>query len=294
MPELPEVQTIVSDLKYKVIGRRIIDFWTDWPKSICETTPKLLKKEIKGLKILDVKRLGKHILIKLDKDRTLLIHQKMTGHLMVGRWSINRARTGWSVEPSYKGSMQDRVNRYIHAVFTLDNDTMLALSDMRKFARICFGPTKNILTLPAVRGLGPDALDKRLSVRSLGDVIRSRNASIKQVLMNPAVIAGIGNIYADEILWGAGIHPARPARTLRSAEIERILVHTRKVLNRALRLRGTSVGDYRDTAGQPGGYGRELRVYQRTGEPCLRCGTPIKRIKLGQRSAHFCPHCQKR
>jgi len=293
MPELPEVQTIVNDLGKKIIGQRVAGFWTDWPKSIKGLTSVSLRRKIEGLKILGVRRLGKNILITLDKNHTLLIHQKMTGHLMVGRWSIRRTHDGWSVKSSTKGPFEDRVNQYIHVVFTLDNGKMLALSDMRKFARIDFGRTADILALPAIQKLGLDALDRRLNAEVFRKTVCSRNRSIKQTLMDPTVVAGIGNIYADDILWSAKVHPARPARTLKDAEIKRIIFQTRRILNKAIGLRGTSVGDYRDTAGKPGKYGQELLVYRKTGESCRRCRTLIQRIELGQRSAHFCPKCQK-
>jgi len=293
MPELPEVQTIVNDLEKKIIGRKITGFWTDCPKSIRGLTPVSLRRKIGGLKILGVRRLGKNVLITLDKNYTLLIHQKMTGHLMVGRWSVCKTRDGWSVESSTRGPFKDRVNQYIHVVFTLDNGKMLALSDMRKFARIDFGRTADILALPAIQKLGLDALDRHLNTETFRRIVCSRNRSIKQTLMDPTVVAGIGNIYADDILWSARVHPARPARTLKDAEIKHIISQTRRILNKAVRLRGTSVGDYRDTAGEPGEYGQELLVYRKTGESCRRCQTLIQRIKLGQRSAHFCPKCRE-
>ncbi|MDD5710563.1 MAG: bifunctional DNA-formamidopyrimidine glycosylase/DNA-(apurinic or apyrimidinic site) lyase [Candidatus Colwellbacteria bacterium] len=293
MPELPEVQTIVDDLRRKVVHRKIIDLWTDWPKSIKGITPAILKKRIRDSKILDVKRLGKNILITLDRDRALLIHQKMTGHLMVGRWFLKKTRAGWLVTNPIRGPFKDRVNQYVHVIFSLDNGKMLALSDMRKFARVDFGESKYIFSLPAIRKLGLDALDGHLTPAIFEKIIRTRRKSIKQTLMDPTVVAGIGNIYADDILWSIKVHPARPAYTLDRSEIKKLLISARKILKKAIRLRGTSVGDYRDTSGRPGGYGRELLVYRRTGEPCRRCRTPIQRMVLGQRPAHFCPRCQK-
>jgi formamidopyrimidine-DNA glycosylase len=293
MPELPEVQTTVNDLKNKVVGRRITDFWTDWPRGIRGLSPIMLRKKIRGSKILGVSRLGKNILIALDKNRILLIHQKMTGHLMVGRWSVKKTRTGWSTQNLIKGSFEDRVNQYIHTIFTLDGGKMLALSDMRKFARIDFGQREDVLALPALHKLGPDALDLRLSLETFKKIIKSRNKSIKQTLIDPTVIAGIGNIYADDILWSARVHPTRLSNALNDTELKNILIHTRRILSRAVKLRGTSVGDYRDASGEPGGYSSRVLVYRKTDEPCRRCGIPIKRMLLGQRSAHFCPNCQK-
>lgn len=293
MPELPEVQTTVNGLKNRVVGRRITDFWTDWPRGVNGLSPASLRKKIRGSKILGVSRLGKNVLITLDKNRVLLVHQKMTGHLMIGQWSVKKARIGWSVKSFATGPLRDRVNQYIHAIFTLGNGKMLALSDMRKFARINFGQREDILALPAIHNLGPDALDPKLTLQEFSRRIKARKKSIKLTLMDPTAIAGIGNIYADDILWSARVHPARSSRTLNDTELKNILIYIKKILNKAIRLRGTSVGDYRDTSGKPGGYGPKVLVYRKTNEPCRRCRAPIKRILLGQRSAHFCPNCQK-
>ncbi|MBU2101435.1 bifunctional DNA-formamidopyrimidine glycosylase/DNA-(apurinic or apyrimidinic site) lyase [Patescibacteria group bacterium] len=293
MPELPEVQTIVDDLSQKVVGQTIIDFWTDWPKAINPSSPTSFKKGVRGLKIIKIERRGKNILIYLTGNKLLLIHQKMTGHLMVGKWKKKKFREGWRVNNLVRGSLDDRVNQYIHAIFYLKNGEMIALSDMRKFARIDFGKEKDILSSPRIRMLGPDALDTKLTFNKFKTIIGRRKKSIKQTLMDPFVIAGIGNIYADDILWSSKVHPARSSNTLKDAELKRILINTRKILKKAIKLRGTSVGDYRDTAGEPGKYGKEILVYRKTGQPCPRCKTLIQRTVLGQRSAHFCPQCQK-
>ncbi|PIR97974.1 MAG: hypothetical protein COT89_01850 [Candidatus Colwellbacteria bacterium CG10_big_fil_rev_8_21_14_0_10_42_22] len=294
MPELPEVQTIVNDLNRKIIDETVVDFWTDWPKLLKNTNLTRFKKEIRGLKIEKIVRRGKNILFYFSGNTILSLHQKMTGHLMVGKWKVTKKRTGWSVKNLIPGHQDDRVNQYIHAIFYLKSGKMIALSDMRKFARIDFGKEKDVLSLSGIRALGTDALDPELTLDNFKAVIKRRKKSIKQVLMDPSVIAGIGNIYADNILWSSKVHPARSAKTLKDSELKKILANTKKILKKAVRLRGTSVGDYRDTAGKSGRYGGEVLVYRRTGEPCRRCGIPIKKIVLGQRSAHFCPKCQKR
>ena len=271
MPELPEVQTIVSDLNRKVRREKVIDFWTDWPRLIKTPSLTVFKKKIKGLRIESVERIGKNVVFFLSNNKALLIHQKMTGHLMVGRWDVKGGRA----RATQKGPFGERVNQYIHALFYLENGKMIALSDMRKFARIAFGEREEILKLKDITQLGPDALDPKLT------------------LMDPSVVAGIGNIYADEILWSAKIHPLRKANTIKEKELLAIFEFTKKILKKAIRLRGTSTGDYRDTAGEKGMYGKVILAYKRTGAPCKRCKTPIRRTRAGQRSAHFCPHCQK-
>ncbi|OGY57191.1 MAG: DNA-formamidopyrimidine glycosylase [Candidatus Colwellbacteria bacterium RBG_13_48_8] len=293
MPELPEVQTIVNGLNRKVRGRRITGFWTDWPRLIKLPTPACFRRKIKGARIKDVRRKGKNILINLDRDYSLLIHQKMTGHLMVGRWSLITGKGGRKVKSLTAGPSQDPVNQFIHALFYLDNGKMIALSDMRKFARLALGKRAEVMNLPNIVSLGPDALDPDLNLQEFKNLVTKKDKAIKTVLMDQSVVAGIGNIYADDILWEARIHPLKKASSLSKEKLKILFIKMRTVLKRAINLRGTSVGDYRDTAGRPGGYQRVISVYQKTGKPCRRCGTPIKRIKINQRSAHFCPNCQK-
>ncbi len=288
MPELPEVQTIVNDLNKKVVGRRITGVWFDFPKMF-KKSPLALEK-IKGKKILEVRRRGKNILIYLSDNLLLLIHQKLTGHLLVGKWKVQ----GKSVTPlAPKEMIADPQNQYIHLIFNLDNGQMLGLSDLRKFAKVLLGKKEQIENLADIKALGPDALAKSLTLDRFISLISAKKQKIKQVLMDQEVISGIGNIYSDEILWKAKIHPFKPADKLSAKQISDIYKVMKAILAKALKLRGTSISDYRDTAGKKGGYAEIRSVYQREDEPCKRCGTSIVRIKLGGRSAHYCPWCQK-
>ncbi|MEK7590244.1 MAG: DNA-formamidopyrimidine glycosylase [Patescibacteria group bacterium] len=300
MPELPEVQTVVNDLNKKVIGRKIAGVWFDWPKmlkdpldqrkdKIAHKHVKVFGKVVKGKKILKIARQGKNILIHLSGGLLLLIHQKMTGHLLVGKWRIDGKKI-IPLEP--KEAVTDPYNSYIHLIFYLDNGKMLALSDLRKFAKVILGKTEQIKNLPELAKLGPDAMDPRFSFSDFNRIILSESRKIKQVLMDQEVIAGIGNIYSDDILWKAKIHPLKSANKLSGAELKEMWKAMRDILKKALRLRGTSTSDFRDTAGKKGKYGPQRLVYQREGEKCLRCGAKIKRIKIGGRSAHYCPKCQ--
>ena len=298
MPELPEVQTIVSDLNKKIIGRKIIGVWFDAPKLIKKPKPAGLEKQIKGLRIRAVKRRGKNILIYLEKYQMsdvgyrmflLLIHQKLTGHLLYGKWHIKNKK----VVSSVRGFLEEKVNDYIHLIFYLDNDWQLALSDLRKFAKVLLGPEKEIEGLPDLKRLGPEPLNKGFNAEKFIKLIKFKKGKIKQVLMNQEIIAGIGNIYSDEILWQAKIHPFIPANKLKTNQLKALYLATRQILGKALKLRGTSISDFRDTAGKAGGYAKIRKVYQREGELCQRCKTPIKRVKIGGRSAHYCPKCQK-
>ncbi len=319
MPELPEVQTIVDDLNKKIIGREIVGVWFDAPKLITLRMPqgygepsrtikkpkaKKLEGQIKGLKIISVSRRGKNILIYLTNNYLLLIHQKMTGHFLYGKWKVARV-VGRSPRGSFgeagkssvvslvKGPLEEKVNNYIHLIFYFDNGQQLALSDLRKFAKVIFGPKKEIENLPDFKKIGPEPLEKGFKVGKFISLISSEKRKIKQVLMDQEVIAGIGNIYSDEILWLSKIHPLKPANQLKADELKRLYSAMKKILKKAVKLRGTSISDFRDTSGKAGAYARERFVYRKEGEHCPRCKGIIKRIKIKNRSAHYCPKCQK-
>jgi len=294
MPELPEVETIVRDLRKKIIGRKIISVWFDAPKLIKKPKIAIFEKEIKGLKIEDVRRRAKNILIYLNPEKILLVHQKMTGHLLYGKWAIKKIGNHKSKTQSLiAGAMQEKVNDYIHLIFYLDNGWQLALSDLRKFAKVVLGSKEEIENLDELKSLGPEPLEKGFDFQTFKEAIQKKNGKIKQVLMDQNVIAGIGNIYSDEILWMAGIHPFKPTNRLRPQELKKIFQAMKKILKEALNLRGISISDFRDPEGRKGYYAEHRRVYQREGQKCPRCGGIIKRIKLAGRSAHFCPKCQK-
>jgi formamidopyrimidine-DNA glycosylase len=300
MPELPEVETIVRDLRRKIIGRKIKSVWFDSPRQIflqkktagfeLIRAPKLgdFEKKIKGLKIIDVQRRAKNVLIDFTDEKMMLIHQKMTGHLLYGRWSV----VGGKSKSLLKGAMQEKVNDYIHFILYFDNNWQLALSDMRKFAKVIFGNKKEIEALKELKELGPEPLERNFDFKKFKEAVGNKTGKIKQVLMDPYVIAGIGNIYSDDILWEAKIHPFQSAKTLKDAELKSIFLAIKKILTQAVKLRGTSFSDYRDVEGKKGYYVDKRRVYQREGEKCLRCKSEIKRVKMGGRSAHFCPKCQ--
>ena len=304
MPELPEVQTIVDDLNKKIIGRRITGVWFDAPKLIKKPKSKDFEKEIKGLKIIEIRRRGKNILIYLEKCHMsgvkcqmflLLVHQKLTGHLLYGKWrtiKVSRFKS-LKVKSLIRGSLEEKVNNYIHLIFYLDNGWQLGLSDLRKFAKVLFGPKKEIEKLPDLTKLGPEPLDQSFNLSVFQSAILKNKGKIKQVLMNQEIIAGIGNIYSDEILWQAKIHPFRLANKLIANELTNLYSAMRQILKKAIKLRGTSISDYRDAEGRPGAYGKILKVYQKENKPCRRCRTLIKRVKMGGRSSHYCPKCQK-
>ncbi len=292
MPELPEVETIVRDLNKSVKGAKILDAWTDWAKAIKK--PKnfnLFKKEIIGRTIKEIKRRGKNILFYLSGDKIILIHQKLTGHLLVGKWKLK----GKIWEPiENKKILSERVNNYIHLMLYLSSNKMLALSDLRKFAKILAGDKNEILNSEDLSNIGPEPFVKDFTF----DVFKKRillkpNGQIKYVLMDQAVIAGIGNIYSDEILWEAKVYPLKIIKNLKADELKRIYIAIKKILEKSIEYRGDSMSDFRDVSGRKGGYQEIQKVYQKDGEACKRCGTKIMRFKLKGRSGHYCPFCQK-
>ncbi|MDD5145411.1 MAG: DNA-formamidopyrimidine glycosylase [Candidatus Pacebacteria bacterium] len=291
MPELPEVETIVAGLDKKVLGRTFVDVWTDWQKII--KFPKnflLFKKEITGQKIKKIWRRGKNIIFDLSGEKSLLIHQKLTGHLLFGKW--DRKNNFW--EPENKGPLaEDPKNRFLHVIFFLDNKSQLALSDLRKFAKIELRGREELINLEELKNLGPEPLDSNFTFEKFKSVL-PKKGKIKQVLMDQNIIAGIGNIYSDEILWEAKVLPFRNAAEITEAEFLKIYKAIKKILKKAVKLKGDSFSDFRTISGELGGYQKIQKAYGREGKPCFRKdGGIIKRQKIGGRSAHFCPVCQK-
>jgi len=288
MPELPEVETVVRDLKRRIQGRKIIAVWFDTPKLIKLPKPPAFERAVVGRRLVGFRRRGKNVLIDLDDGRVLLIHQKLTGHLLVGKWQ--RTKSGWQAEP---GPLADPINRFIRLAFILDDGRMLALSDARKFAKVMVAPRSDLEAMPDLAEIGPDPLNSSFSYTKFRTLLAKSSRKIKQVLMDQKIIAGIGNIYSDEILWLAKVHPFKPAKKLTERDWRAVWNAMHAVLREAIRLKGTSIDDFRDPEGKPGLYTERRRVYQREGEPCRRCGAKIARKKMGGRSAHFCPKCQR-
>lgn len=300
MPELPEVETIVRDLKKKVIGKIFIDAWTDFEKMIrvpigSDRKKKgsqflTFKKEIKEKIIKSIERRGKNILINLSEGKTLLIHQKMTGHLLFGKWEQKKGK--W--QSKIAGPLgRDPMNHFLHVVFFFKDNSQLALSDLRKFAKVELWDKKELENSKAFKSLGPEPLDKNFAFEDFRKIIKKKRGKIKQVLMDQNVIAGIGNIYSDEILWRARVHPLRRAYELSNKELKDIFFYIKELLPKAIKLKGESISDFRTLSGEKGLFDKERRVYRKEGEKCSRCPGKIKRIKIGARSAHFCPSCQK-
>lgn len=287
MPELPEVETIVSDLRPRLVGRRIVGVQTDWPKYFkFQKSAGAFKRGVVGRTITAIDRRAKQIVIRLDADRLLVIHQKISGRLLVGNWTrAHKARPGggrrtvWRPIPPSSG-------RFVHLIFDLDDGRQLALSDLRKFATVLCGRAAVVLNLPEIRALGPEPLDARFTFAEFKRLLARRRGRVKSLLMNPAFIAGIGNIYSDEILYVAGLHPLSRVDRLEERHLKALYRSIRSVLRRAIRLRGTGVDAPPLPVSGAKGYDRVRLVYHRT--TCPR-GHPLARITVGRRSAHFCP-----
>lgn len=303
MPELPEVQTTVSGLKKVLPKLTIVDVWSDLPAKTSahkgkETIKDLpyfsaLRNAIRGKKILTVERRAKNILIALDKGKTLLIHMKMTGHLLYGKYAFNNPSTKLRAgewRPTVRGPLDDPFNRFIHVVFTLSNSKHLVLSDMRKFAKVVLLDTASLKSSPHISMLGPEPLERSFTFEKFkASLARKPNLKIKRTLMDQSIVAGIGNIYSDEVLWHAGVHPEEPVKNIPTAKMRKMYDAMKLVLKRGIDFSGDSTSDYRTITGERGKFHLHHEAYRRTGEKCSkRDGGGILRKKLGGRSAHFC------
>jgi len=282
MPELPEVTTMVKGLNKAILNQGIKDIWTDTEKLIKNMSFSKFKKQLIGEKILRIERKGKIMVIHLSGDLVLYIHPKMTGHPLIGKWKL--INNQWKAIK--KGDLQDPMNRFIHVIFFLDK-TMFAFSDLRKFGRIELWNENDNPWI--VSKLGIDALDIKL--KEFKGILNTTR-KIKQVLMDQERIAGIGNIYADEILFKSRIHPFRKSNSLTELEIKRIFNSIKLILRLSVDKGGSSVSDFRGIDGSKGSFQTMTKVYNHEGEKCYKCKGTVHRIKMGSRSCYYCSQCQ--
>ncbi len=268
MPELPEVETIVRGLRGVVVGKRIRRVEVHWARSIAAPDPAEFVARLEGQRVLGLDRRGKYVVGRLE-DGFLLAHLGMTGQLVVAD----------------AGEGDDC--RYLRVALVLEG-VRVHFSDVRKLGHLAWVPDAGV----ALGSLGPEPLSAGFTVEGLAAAAARRRVAIKALLLDQRVLAGVGNIYADEALHGAGIAPWRQACTLRLEEVDALWRAIRGELERAIGNRGTTLRDYRDSAGREGGHRKALRVYGRAGEPCVRCGTPIARMVICGRSSYHCPGCQ--
>ena len=279
MPELPEVETIRRDLTSRIVGRTIAEAWVspDAPKLVQGETVESFRRRLVGRAIEELDRRGKYLLLRLDGGLTWIVHLRMTGGL------IHMPAGG-------HGARNDgRDDRFLRARFRLDDGGELCYVDLRKLGTMWLVADESSV----VGKLGPEPLGEAFDPLEMRRLLAKRSAPVKSVLMDQHAIAGIGNIYADESLFEAGIRPAKAARRLSRVAAERLHWAIRKVLVEALGNRGSSFRDYVDAEGEQGMHQLRVKVFRRTGEPCYVCGTAIRRIKVGGRSTHYCPKCQR-
>lgn len=281
MPELPEVQTTVNGLNLTVRGRKIIDIWTDYKSSYKAHKDSIkegnfykeFRKKIIGQKILKAERRAKNILIHLTGGHTILVHMKMTGHFVYDR-------------PDYP---------HVRFALKLDNGKTLALSDMRRFAKVTICDTDKLNESPHLSNIGPEPLERSFTYPKFKErLLKRAKGKVKTVLMDPSVVAGIGNIYSDEILWRAGVHPVSVASKIPEKNLKLMFTAMKSVLQKGIKFGGDSMSDYRNIKGEKGEFQKHHKAYRRTGKKCSKKdGGVITRLVVGGRSAHFCPKHQK-
>ncbi|MDE3106302.1 MAG: bifunctional DNA-formamidopyrimidine glycosylase/DNA-(apurinic or apyrimidinic site) lyase [Acidobacteriota bacterium] len=272
MPELPEVETIANGVHQRVVGARITSVWTSGKPQTFKTPPAALEAALSDSTILEVKRVGKTIVMRVRPESAgdaapldFLIHLGMTGRLVVATPDVPPPP-------------------HTHAVLSLADGREVRFVDPRRFGR---------LSLAAGTYTGPGAEPTTIGEQEFIALFRGRKLAIKAALLHQSLLHGVGNIYADESLFRAGIRPTRPAGRLTRAELLRLREALRAVLARAIQLGGSSVSDYVDAEGMRGYFQIEHAVYGRGGQPCKTCGTPVKKIVVGGRGTHYCPQCQR-
>ena len=275
MPELPEVQTVVNDLKSAgLIGRKIVGVKVFWPQTIHKMSTVSFRRRMKGRSLKGFQRRGKYIINELSGDQYLLIHLRMTGRLLFA-------------------SPESARSKHEHVIFTFDDNRQLRFHDTRKFGRFYLVHDPETV----IGHLGLEPLSRAFTLHAFSSRIKRHKRLIKPLLLDQSVIAGIGNIYADEALWGAGIDPRRKSDSLSPMEIEALHIAIIKVLEQGLKNMGTTLGNgkmnFYTTTGAKGRNRYELKISRRESLPCYRCGMPVTRLIVGQRSTFVCAGCQK-
>lgn len=270
MPELPEVETTVRALRPPLVGLTLTGVRSSWPRHVATPTLPELRARIRGKRIEAINRRAKFLVFRLSEGETLIIHLRMTGHLSV---------TGQD-EPAGK---------HDHTIFPLSNGKELRFRDQRKFGRVYLVRDPQ----EVLGNLGPEPLEASFTVSLLQERVQGRKRALKPLLLDQSFVAGIGNIYADEALFYARLHPQRKANSLTPSETAALHSAIQRVLKLGIEREGASITNYIKPDGSRGDMQNAVAVFRRAGEPCPRCGTLIERIVLNSRSTHFCPNCQK-
>lgn len=275
MPELPEVQTIVTGLNEILKGKTITNTYIYDDMVIGYPDKKQFIEKSKDKKIMSISRRGKYIIVNFDNNQyRLVIHLRMSGKLL------------------YKERQEGR-EKHTHVVFEFNDNTDLRFNNVRKFGRLYFIEDDKFENAGNIDNLGLEPLSDKFSLKLFKEMLDKRKGMIKPLLMNQEFIAGIGNIYADEALFLAKIRPDRKANNLKEKEIKALYKQLRKILRKGIKMGGTSISDYVNALGETGKFQKELNVYQREGQKCKICGEEIQKKKISGRSTRFCPNCQK-
>jgi formamidopyrimidine-DNA glycosylase len=280
MPELPEVETIRRGLQKQIKNKQIKDIVINVDKIVKKPSLREFITKIKGKKIKEIDRRGKYIIIHLDSRNKLIVHLGMTGLL---------------IYPYDNKIIEKEINpKHNHLIFTFTDDTKLVFNDVRKFGKIFL--VSNIDEVESIAKLGVEPLEDYFTEEVFIQILnKKKNGKIKSFLMKQEFITGLGNIYANEVLYRSNIHPLRPVSSLNKKEIKNLYQQIKLVLGEAVKLRGSTVADeaYRDTDGKKGKFAKKLQVYARKGEPCIKCGHSIEVARIEGRSSFICPQCQK-
>ncbi|MFP3897055.1 MAG: DNA-formamidopyrimidine glycosylase [Anaerolineales bacterium] len=271
MPELPEVEIIVRDLRRQIVGETIDDVRVRWARSIDRPNVETFIKRLCGQRIREVRRRGKFVIVDLSQGH-LLIHLRMTGQLLLC--------------DGPRETLEE--DKHVHVILLFASGRLLYFRDMRKFGRFYLVDDADEM----VGDLGPEPLAKEFTPTALAKLFEGRRARVKSLLLDQHVLAGLGNIYTDESLWKAGIHPCRPVNDLNLEEMARLHGSILQVLRSALENRGTTLQSYRDPNGRRGRNQERLAIYGRAGEACPRCGQTIERDVMAGRGTYYCPECQ--
>lgn len=275
MPELPEVETVRRTLEPRLAGRKISGVEILTPKIIKQPGTAEFASGLTGRTVLGVDRRGKYLLLHLSGGMTLVTHLRMTGQLTC--CSPERER-----------------DKHTHVIIFLDNGWELRFADLRKFGEMHLLPTGNYGSISGLANLGPEPLGEEFVPNEFTAGLKGKKTKIKALLLDQSFLAGLGNIYVDEALYRAGVHPERPAGSLTVREAGTLYETVREVLAEGIKYRGTSVKDYVDGDGKAGSFQDRLKAYGRAGEPCFRCGQPMEKVKVGGRTSVFCPQCQRK
>ncbi|WP_283678278.1 DNA-formamidopyrimidine glycosylase [Lentilactobacillus sp. Marseille-Q4993] len=272
MPELPEVETVRRGLTELVQNSKITKVDVLYPKMI-NLDPDDFKKGVENTTLEEIGRRGKYLFLRLSNGLTIVSHLRMEGNYDVV-------------------AEGDALSKHTHIVFHLSDGRMLRYNDTRKFGRMNLVDRKDELSVAGLKTIGPEPTEDGLKLDYMVKIFAKSKKEIKPFLLDQSKIAGLGNIYVDEVLWMSKIHPTQPANTLAESELKELRKNIILEIKKAIAGHGTTVHSYSNAYGEAGSFQNHLNVYGRKGEPCLRCGTPIEKIKLAQRGTHFCPHCQ--